>query len=115
MEIILKKPESYNLFSVSQANKNPYFNMVEQDKNGYYGLCKTGDFLTRQSAPKVYELNASFYIYSKTFFDLNCKKAITERSIIFEVPHECFDLDHPIDFEFIEFLISNNKLNISLE
>ncbi|MDM8177214.1 acylneuraminate cytidylyltransferase family protein [Olivibacter sp. 47] len=56
-----------NLFSVSRANRNPYFNMVEKRSDGYYGLCKEGTFLTRQSAPTVYELNASFYIFKKNF------------------------------------------------
>jgi CMP-N-acetylneuraminic acid synthetase len=105
-----------NLFSVSVANRNPYFNMVEQKENGYYHLIKPLDnaLLTRQSAPKVFDMNASFYFYKRKFFDMEYKGAITDKSLIYLVPHICFDLDHPIDFEFMNYLIVNNKLDFSL-
>jgi CMP-N,N'-diacetyllegionaminic acid synthase len=28
--------------------------------------------------------------------------------------HACFDLDHPIDFLFMEYLLDNNKLDFEL-
>lgn len=111
LEILQNDKEAYNVFSVSSANRNPYFNMVEKNENGYFSLSKEGTFLTRQSAPDVYELNASFYIYSHKFFLQDQKTAITDKSLIYEVPHMCFDLDHPIDFEFMEYLFANNKLD----
>jgi len=37
---LLADPEALNLFSVSPARKNPYFNMVEQKESGYYDLVK---------------------------------------------------------------------------
>ena len=113
-EILQNKPEAYNVFSVSPANRNPYFNMVEENENGYYCTSKQGSFLTRQSAPKVYDMNASFYIYRDTFFRDGLKKAITERSLIYEVPHTCFDLDHPIDFLTMSFLMENNLLDFEI-
>ena len=90
--------------------------MVEKKENGYFAQVKKiqGDVFTRQSAPKVYDMNASFYIYRRIFFDLGYKGAITDRSLIYKVPHICFDLDHPIDFEIISFLMENNKLDFSL-
>jgi CMP-N-acetylneuraminic acid synthetase len=115
-EIIQKNGEAINLFSVSTANRSPYFNMVEQKKNGFYSQVKLpkGLVLTRQSAPKVYNLNASFYFYKRAFFDLGYKGAITDKSIIYEVLHICFDLDHQIDFEIISYLMENNKLDFEL-
>lgn len=109
--LIRNNKEALNLFSVNPASRNPYFNMVEENGNGYVSLCKKGDFLTRQSAPKVYDMNASFYIYTATFFQQEQRKVITDHSIIYEMPHICFDLDHPIDFEFMAFLIENDKLD----
>jgi CMP-N-acetylneuraminic acid synthetase len=102
--------KAVNLFSVNYANKNPYFNMVEKKNNGYFGLIKKGNFLTRQSATPVYELNASFYFYKRSFFELEEKKVINNRSIIYVMNHICFDLDHQIDFEFMSYLIENNKI-----
>jgi CMP-N-acetylneuraminic acid synthetase len=114
---LVQNPEALNLFSVNPAARNPYFNMVEENKNGFYSLVKTnldGSVMTRQSAPKVYELNASFYWYRRSFFDLNLKTAITSKSLIYEVKHICFDLDHPVDFMFMEFLLENDKLDFQL-
>lgn len=110
LEIVQQNNDSVNLFSVNKANRNPYFNMVEEDGNGYYRLIKQGEFLTRQSSPKVYDLNASFYIFKKAFFENRCT-TINNKSLIYEMPHICFDLDEPIDFEFMQYLINNNKID----
>jgi len=115
-DMIQENNEAVNLFSVSPSNRSPYFNMVEQKENGFFAQVKkpNGIVLTRQSAPKVYDLNASFYFYKRVFFDLGYKGAITDKSLIYEVPHICFDLDHPIDFEVISYLLINNKLDFQL-
>ena len=108
--------EAINSFSVSKPNRNPYFNQVEQKENGYYGLVKKleGTVLSRQSAPKVYDLNASFYFYKRKFFDLGYKGTITDKTKIYLVNHTCFDLDEPLDFEIISYLLENNKLDFML-
>ena len=114
--IINNDPNAINIFSVSEPARSPYFNQVEQKENGYYNKVKdAGTVLTRQSAPKVYDLNASFYIYRREFFDLGYKGAITDRSLIYLMKHTCFDLDHPIDFEIISFLLENDKLDFMLQ
>jgi CMP-N-acetylneuraminic acid synthetase len=113
-DLIKNDSNALNLFSVNPANRNPYFNMVEQQPNGYFGLIKKGEFVTRQSAPNVYDLNASFYFYRRVFFESRNTKTITERSLIYVMPHLCFDLDHLIDFEFMDYLMTNNKLNFQL-
>ncbi|EAS19082.1 cytidylyltransferase [Flavobacteria bacterium BBFL7] len=113
--LLLKNSNAHNIFSVNVAERNPYFNMVEKNQDGYYGLSKQANYSTRQSAPHVYDMNASFYIYSKSFFDNKCKSAITDQSLIFEMNHICFDLDHPKDFDYMEYLLSNNKLDFKLD
>ena len=115
-QIIQSDSNALNLFSVSESGRSPYFNMVEQRENGYFSQVKKlqVDLFTRQAAPIVYDMNASFYIYRRSFFDLGYKGAITDRSLVYKVPHICFDLDHPMDFEIISLLIENNKLDFSL-
>jgi len=103
-----------NLFSVNVAGRNPYFNMVEKQDNGYYGLVKKGNFLTRQSAPAVYELNASFYFYRRSFFEGPVKPTINEHSMIYPMPHICFDLDELHDFEFMAYLLETKKLGFPI-
>ena len=107
----INNSNALNLFSVNDAAKNPYFNMVEQNTDGYAKIVKTGSYLTRQSAPKVFELNASFYFYRRSFFYPVMKPVINSNSMIFRVNHICFDIDHRLDYEFMNYIIENNKLD----
>lgn len=111
LENLQNDKNALNIFSVNIANKNPYFNMVEKKEDGYFELSKKGVYLTRQSADPVFELNASFYFYRREFFNNKIKKVVNERSLIHLMKHICFDLDHPIDFEFMNFLLENNKID----
>lgn len=115
-KILEDHPETLNAFSVSPAHKNPYFNMVEEDENGCVSLAKKleGNVLSRQTAPVVYEMNASFYLFRIKFFEDNLDNIFTAHARAYNVPHLCFDLDEPIDFEFMEFLFQNNKLDFQL-
>ncbi|MEL0008985.1 MAG: acylneuraminate cytidylyltransferase family protein [Flammeovirgaceae bacterium] len=117
LEILKLNKSALNLFSVNAASRNPYFNMVEENSNGFVSIVKSPpneNILTRQSAPKVYDLNASFYWYRRSFFDLNQKSTITDKSLIYKMNHICFDLDYTVDFLFLEYLIENNKLDFDL-
>ena len=113
---IQKTPEALNIFSVSPAHKNPYFNMVELQNSGYAKLVKGLDqkVLSRQKAPEVFEMNASFYIYRKKFFDEKHSSAITDKSLTHCMDHICFDIDKKIDFEFLNFLMTQNKLRFDI-
>ena len=118
LEKIKNTPDAKTLFSVNRAARNPYFNMVEQDSTGFFALVKKntdGTIKSRQLAPKVYELNASFYWYRRTFFDSQDQQSvITDKSIIYEMNHVCFDLDESLDFLFMEYLINSNMLDFKL-
>jgi CMP-N,N'-diacetyllegionaminic acid synthase len=114
-ETFLSDEKCLTLFSVNPANRNPYFNMVEMDGSGYVHLSKKpeGVLLTRQSTPKVYDLNASFYFYKREFFNLGLKTPICDKAKVLVMDHTCFDLDHPVDFDFMEYLLVNNKLDFN--
>ncbi|MFT6746194.1 MAG: CMP-N,N'-diacetyllegionaminic acid synthase [Glaciecola sp.] len=113
-ELISSNEEALTLFSVNPAERNPYFNMVEKKENGFYALPKKaadGSVMSRQAAPPVYDLNASFYWYKRKFFDADVKSPITDKSMVFVMDHLCFDLDHPIDFEFLDYLLREKKID----
>ena len=96
-----------NLYSVCKARKNPYFNMVELDKNGYAHLCKDSSVIRRQDAAPVYELNASIYIYNRDFL-LRTNTLHSDKTIIYEMPDGAsIDIDNELDFLFVEFLLKN--------
>ena len=63
-------------FQLNQSKQDKVYDAIKQTTNtvdkkedGYYELSKKGDFLTRQSAKPVFELNASFYFYKRNFFE----------------------------------------------
>lgn len=114
LSLISKNKDAFNLFSVNEAYKNPYFNMVEENDSGYFELSKKGKFLTRQSSPNVYELNGSFYIYRALFFDKKITSATTSKSLIYKMDHICFDVDSEIDLTFMNYLIDKNLLDFKL-
>ncbi|WP_109098918.1 acylneuraminate cytidylyltransferase family protein [Aquimarina sp. AU58] len=113
-KIFTQNKEALNIFSVSKPHKNPYFNVVELKEDGFCKLVKQSDSKSRQAAPVVYDMNASFYIYRKAFFDQKLRSAITNKSLLFLMDHICFDIDEPIDFDMMEFLLSANKLDFEI-
>jgi CMP-N-acetylneuraminic acid synthetase len=106
-------PEALNIFSVNPASRNPYFNMVEETENGFVKVVKdTSGFKTRQEAPAVYDMNASFYFFKKAFFQKGYEISITPNSLVYVMDHICFDLDHAHDFIIMETLLKNNIISI---
>ena len=111
-DMIKSNDSALNIFSVSPPNRNPYFNMVEPKADGFCKLVKD-DFVikSRQAAPIVYDMNASFYFYRRRFFDQDWQTAITDKSMFYLIPHICFDLDHSIDFTIMETLVKGKLLD----
>ncbi len=111
-----RDPRALNVFSVSRAHRSPYFNMVEEGADGYVHLVKEAaqTVLSRQRAPRVYDMNASFYVYRRAFFDTDRAGAVSEQSLLYEMPHLCFDLDSPDDFAYLEYLLTQKKLGFVL-
>lgn len=109
LDELMTNSEALNIFSVNPAARNPYFNMVEQDASGYVKLVKdSGKIKSRQAAPKVYDMNASFYFFRRSFFSEGHETSITDKSLAFVMNHMCFDLDEPHDFIIMELMMSNN-------
>lgn len=48
--------------SVVEAKANPYYNLFEEDKNGFLQKSKAGAYTRRQDCPKVWEYNGAIYI-----------------------------------------------------
>jgi CMP-N,N'-diacetyllegionaminic acid synthase len=105
---ILVDQNADNVFSVSPASNNPYFNMVEvNEKNNEVALIKDGNFHNRQSAPSVYDMNSSIYTWWNDI--LVEKKALyLPKTRIHIMPRErSVDIDEPIDFRIAEMLMKD--------
>ncbi len=109
---IFSKKNAEVLLSVVKARRNPYFNMVELNNKGFAELSKKpkSTILRTQSAPKVYDVNASIYFYSRTFL-LNPKNRFvleSKKAAIYVMDEACgTDIDTEGDLKYIEFLLKN--------
>lgn len=90
--------------------------MVELHESGYHRLVKSPDtpIVSRQTAPEVHDLNASFYFVRREFFNHDFTNFFTDKSLVYVVPHICFDLDEPADFDYLEYLLNEQKLGFVL-
>lgn len=94
------------VFSVVEARRSPYFNMVENKSDGFYRKICEGKFTARQQAPKAYEMNASIYAYSPSFLRSNIMKTIIDYNcgISMMPDYLVLDIDSEEDFEMIQYL-----------
>lgn len=103
-----------NVYSVCEARRNPYFNMVELMDNNRVKLCKKIDetILSRQTAPKVYDMNASIYVYKRDFL-MNTDTCHSDNTIAYIMPAErSIDIDNLLDFEIVEYLIKRGVVKV---
>ena len=94
-----------------EPERNPYFNMMEINENGFAEIVKKSDrpIVRRQDAPKVYSLTPAAYVVKKSAlyqYEHWSKAACKIHSI--EREH-AIDIDSEIDFKIVEFLMNYNK------
>ena len=94
--------------TVTDAERNPYFNMVKLDDKGYASIVipPAETISGRQSAPKVYDMTTVAYAVRADF--LRRGKRLFEGKVrTVHVPRErALDIDTPLDFELAEFLLN---------
>ena len=97
------------VFSVVHARKNPYYNVVEADSEGYVRVSKdAGAAITcRQIAPVVYDMNASIHIYSREYLiDDRNWHVCSSRSLPYVMGDlAAVDIDSEIDLLYVGFLL----------
>jgi len=95
------------VFSICEARKNPYFNMVELDNDRLVISKKLpAAIVRRQDAPKVYEHAASIYVLAPDYIR-NCNGLLDGKTQGYLMPPErCVDIDSPLDFELVEMLLA---------
>lgn len=55
------------VFSVTEARRSPYFNLVSQKEDGYYRPVIETQFVARQQCPQCFDMNASIYAYRRAY------------------------------------------------
>lgn len=100
-----------NLITAAPARRSPYFNLVEQDEQGFAHLSKPLPVRVyrRQDSPRCYDMNASIYIWRRGFL-FSGRKVFGEKTALYVMPEErSIDIDSELDFEFVSFIMEKRK------
>lgn len=90
-----------------EPERNPYFNMMETDENGYAQIVKQSvkPIVRRQDAPEVYSLCPAAYVVKKEalykyehWSKATCKLFVMPRN-------RAIDIDTAFDFSLVEFIM----------
>lgn len=98
-------------FSVTDSRRNPFFNMVMDTDKGVKKVLQS-NYVARQQAPAVYDMNASLYAYNPDY--LKSGKGVLDGycEVIKMFDTGILDLDHENDFELMQVIaeyLFNNK------
>ena len=111
---LLKKTNCDEVVGVYRQHLNPYYNMMEKNKNGYLELSKKKGKRpkSRQESPIVYQLNGLFIFNVNKL--LKIKKSILQKTLPYEIPFETgLMIDTEIEFRIAELIVKNKILELS--
>tara|TARA_Y100001968_G_C19438650_1_gene761262 strand:+ start:984 stop:1691 length:708 start_codon:yes stop_codon:yes gene_type:complete len=96
------------VLTATNAQRNPWFNMVTIDSLGFTKLvCGDSSIARRQDAPHCFDLTTVAYV-AKPDFILSAKSIWEGKVTTVNVPYErCIDIDNPMDFAIARFLMEN--------
>lgn len=95
--------------SVTSSKSNPYFNLFEENKDGFLQKSKPHSFVNRQEVPQVYRYNGAIYVINVSAFE---KKGLSNFTLVkkYEMDEEfSIDIDTKFDWEICEYLIERNE------
>ena len=82
--------------------KNNNVQLVKKSKNV---------IVRRQSAPKIYDMNASIYIFKRQTL-IRSKEIFPKNTIIYLMPEErSVDIDNKLDFQIVAMLLKKRFKN----
>lgn len=102
IDLIQNNEKCNYAYSVVESRRSPYFNMVCQNKEGYYERVIKTEYTCRQQVPKCYDMNASIYAMEREFL-LNSEEQ--QRALIWIMEDTgVLDIDSERDFELMQFV-----------
>ena len=101
----LYTPDVDMVVSVKESSANPYYNLFEDDNEGYLQISKgNGGIFRRQDAPKVYEYNGAIYIMRPEVLKTTHMHSIRRRVKYVMDERSSFDLDTMFDWNMAEMM-----------
>jgi len=91
------------VFSAVPSRRNPYFNMVIPNDKGYTKALQS-NFVSRQEAPEMFDMNASIYVYRPAHLEEGRGVLEGYNEMILMYDTGILDLDHETDFALMEII-----------
>ena len=110
-EFLIRKPDI--VVTVTDPHRNPYFNMLRIDTEGFCRLVIPDQESTarRQDAQEVFDMTTVCYV-ADPFFIEKCESILEGRVRSVHIPAErAIDIDTLMDFQFAEFIQSKRGGN----
>ena len=112
LDLIRDNENTDVVITVTEASRNPYFNIVTYKKDGYVDLFVPNNNISRrQDAPSVFDITTVAYV-ARSEFVLNNSSIFEGNVSAVEVSKDSsIDIDTQIDFDIAEFLFKKRKIN----
>lgn len=108
VRLLQETPDAEIVVTAYDSERNPYFNMVELDAQGFARIVKAppSPIVSRQTAPKVYSLSPAVYVIRR---DVLWKYAHWSQAnmILYLLPRDrAIDIDSEFELAMTEYLMS---------
>ncbi len=112
---LLSTSDADLVLTVTPAARNPYYNMVALDSEGYARVVipSEGRHSRRQEAPEVFDITTVAYATRPEFVLQNAGLFAGKTKAVVVPRERALDIDSPLDFEFAEFLVNKSKRQCS--
>ena len=91
--------------SVLKSKANPYYNLFEEDENGYLAKSKKSNYTRRQDCPNVYQYNGAVYVFNvESLIKKNINQFTKVKKIIMS-EEESLDIDTPLDWKIAQMIL----------
>lgn len=102
------RPDLDLVFSVCEARRNPWFNMVKR-VGDHVEQVNQSEFTARQQAPEVYDVNASIYVFERAFLANNPDGILWRGKIGVSVMMDTgiVDIDSEHDYRLMEAIAAH--------
>ncbi|MES2837163.1 MAG: acylneuraminate cytidylyltransferase family protein [Bacteroidota bacterium] len=95
--------------SVKESKANPYFNLFEENNDGFLTKSKESNYTRRQDCPSVFEYNGAVYVIKiESLLQKNIGQFKLVKKIVM-TEEESLDIDTPLDWQFAEFFIAQKN------
>ncbi len=110
IELALKNQHADVVITAYHPERNPYFNMMEINENGFAEIVKKSvtPITGRQDAPEVFSLTPAVYVIKRNaLFEYDHWSSA--KCLLYPIPRErAIDIDTEFDFKLVEFILQEN-------